>query len=168
MPLDISHLSFPSPIGALTLFAECGSIIVIEAGRVPDSIENDPLLNEARDQLNAYFDGKLTTFDLPVAPVGPPRRREIWEAMAKIPYGTTLSYGEFAAEIKSSARAIGGACSANPIPIVVPCHRVLAADGKMGGFSFANGAETKRQLLQLEGACDINLTSCPATPPQPY
>ena len=68
MPLDVSHLSFPSPIGALTLFAERGSIIVIEAGRVPDSIENDPLLNEARDQLNAYFDAKLTTFDLPVAP----------------------------------------------------------------------------------------------------
>ena len=168
MPLDVSHLSFPSPIGALTLFAERGSIIVIEAGRVPDSIKNDRLLNEARDQLNAYFDGKLTTFDLPLAPAGPPRRREVWEVMAKIPYGTTLSYGEFAAEMKSSARAIGGACGANPIPIVVPCHRVLAADGKMGGFSFANGAETKRQLLQLEGAFDINLTSCPATPPQPY
>jgi len=154
MPLDVSHLSFPSPIGALTLFAERGSIIVIEAGRVPDSIENDPLLNEARDQLNAYFDAKLTTFDLPVAPAGPPRRRKIWETMAKIPYGTTLSYGELAAEMKSSARAIGGACGANPIPIVLPCHRVLAADGKMGGFSFANGAETKRQLLQLEGALE--------------
>lgn len=152
MPLDVSHLSFPSPIGALTLFAERGALIVIEAGRVPGGIENDPLLNEARNQLNAYFDGKLAAFDLPVAPEGPPRRREIWEAMAKIPYGTTLSYGEFAAEMKSSARAIGGACGANPIPIVLPCHRVLATDGKMGGFSFANGPETKRQLLQLEGA----------------
>ncbi len=152
MPNDLSYLSFPSPIGALTLFAEHDALIVIEAGAVPGGNEQDPLLKEARAQLDAYFDGKLTHFDLPVAPDGPPRRREIWHAMAKIPYGTTLSYGEFAAEMKSSARAIGGACGANPIPIVLPCHRVLAADGKMGGFSFANGAETKRQLLRLEGA----------------
>jgi len=152
MNLETAHISFPSPIGALTLFTEQDALIVIEAGSVPGGTENDPLLNEARNQLNAYFDGKLTTFDLPVAPDGPPRRCEIWQAMAKIPYGTTLSYGELAAEMKSSARAIGGACGANPIPIVLPCHRVLTANGKMGGFSFANGAETKRQLLQLEGA----------------
>lgn len=148
----LSHLSFPSPIGALTLFAEHDALIVIEAGAVPGENNQDPLLKEARAQLDAYFDGKLTVFDVPVAPNGPPRRQEIWQAMAKIPYGTTLSYGEFAAEMKSSARAIGGACGANPIPIILPCHRVLAADGKMGGFSFGNGAETKRQLLRLEGA----------------
>lgn len=152
MTSHASHLSFPSPIGALTVFIEDNAIIVIEAGRVPEGNNQDPLLKEARAQLDAYFDGKLREFDLPVNPAGPPRRQEIWRAMANIPYGTTLSYGEFAKQMQSSARAIGGACGANPIPIVLPCHRVLAADGKIGGFSFSGGAETKRQLLQLEGA----------------
>ncbi len=154
MSKDPAHLSFPTPLGALTLFSEHDALIAIETGRVPDSVDNDPLLNEARDQLNAYFDGTLQTFDLPLAPEGPPRRREIWHAMIDIGYGQTRTYGAFAKDVKSSARAVGGACAANPIPIIIPCHRVLAADGKMGGYSFANGSESKRQLLMLEGALD--------------
>ena len=152
MSKDLSHLSFPTPIGPLTIFSENDALIVIESGRVTDGEENDPLLNEAKDQINAYFDGKLTTFDLPLAPDGPPRRRALWMAMMDIGYGETCSYGDFAKRVKSSPRAIGGGCAHNPIPIIIPCHRILAANRKMGGYSFANGAETKEQLLILEGA----------------
>lgn len=145
------HISFPSPIGPLTIFIENEAIIVIESGKVPDDVSNDPLLIEARSQLDAYFDGKLTEFDLPLAPNGTSRQKEIWETMNRISYGTTMTYGELADLTGSVARAIGGACGANPIPIVQPCHRVLGAKNALTGFSFADGAETKYQLLKLEG-----------------
>lgn len=145
------HLSFPSPVGPLTVFADDGAIIVIESGKVPGEGAADPLLIEARRQLDAYFDGKLTVFDLPLAPDGTDRQREIWAEMNKIPYGTTITYGELASQTGSVARAIGGACGANPIPIIQPCHRVVGAKDALTGFSFADGPETKYQLLKLEG-----------------
>lgn len=145
------YISFNSPIGPLTVFAEDGALIVIEAGAVPGGGDGDPLLLEARRQIDDYFDGKRKDFDLPLNPAGTPRQREIWGAMAKIPYGATRTYGELAKDVKSSARAIGGACGRNPIPIVIPCHRVLGANDAIGGYSFADGADTKRQLLMLEG-----------------
>lgn len=145
------HLSFPSPIGPLTIFAEGGAIIVIESGKVPVEGSDDPLLVEARDQLNGYFDGKLAEFDLPLAPVGTDRQKQIWAEMNRIPYGVTISYGELAKRTGSVARAVGGACGANPIPIIQPCHRVVGAKDALTGFSFADGPETKHQLLKLEG-----------------
>ncbi len=145
------YLSFNSPIGPLTVFSEDGALMVIEAGAVPGADSDDPLLIEARRQLDDYFDGKRRTFELPLNPAGTPRQREIWDAMATIPYGETRTYGELAKAVKSSARAIGGACGRNPLPIVVPCHRVLGANDAIGGYSFADGADTKRQLLTLEG-----------------
>ena len=145
------HISFPSPIGSLTVFAENNAIIVIESGKVPGEAGEAALLIEARDQLNAYFDGKLTDFDLPLAPDGTARQKEIWAEMNRIPYGTIMTYGKLAAITGSAARAIGGACGANPIPIVQPCHRVVGAKNALTGFSFAGGAETKYQLLRLEG-----------------
>ena len=146
------HISFPSPIGPLTIFVENDAIIVIESGRVPDGHDDDPLLAEARLQIDAYFDGKLEKFDLPLAPDGTPRQKEIWQTMNRIPYGTTMTYGELAELVGSSARAVGSACGANPIPIIQPCHRVVGAKNALTGFSFAGGAETKYQLLKLEGA----------------
>ena len=146
-----AYLSFNSPIGPLTLFAENGSLIVVEAGSIPGSGSDDPLLKEARRQIDAYFDGRLMDFDLPLAPAGTPRQKEIWQAMSAIPYGATKTYGELARELGSAARAIGGACGANPLPIVIPCHRVLGAGNAMGGYSFADGPETKQMLLNLEG-----------------
>lgn len=146
-----TYLSFNSPIGPLTLFAENGSLIVVEAGAIPGPGSDDPLLIEARRQIDAYFDGKLKDFDLPLAPAGTPRQKEIWQAMSAIPYGATKTYGELARELGSAARAIGGACGANPLPIVIPCHRVLGAGNAMGGYSFADGPETKLMLLNLEG-----------------
>lgn len=145
------YLSFNSPIGPLTVFSEDGALIVIEAGAVPGEGSKDPLLKEARRQIDDYFDGKLKDFDLPLNPAGTPRQREIWDAMSDIPYGETRSYGALAKAVNSSARAIGGACGRNPLPIVIPCHRVLGANDAIGGYSFADGADTKRQLLMLEG-----------------
>lgn len=146
-----AHLSFNSPIGPLTVFIENGALIVVEAGAVPGPGGDDPLLIEARRQIDAYFDGALKSFDLPLNPQGTQRQREIWQAMSAIPYGETRTYGELAHQLGSAARAVGGACGANPLPIVIPCHRVLGADGAIGGYSFADGTETKRRLLTLEG-----------------
>jgi len=146
-----SFVSFNAPIGPLTVFADAGKLIVIEAGGVPGPAGDDPILAEARRQIDDYFDGKRTDFDLPLNPHGTPRQREFWQAMRRIPYGTTKTYGDLARELGSAPRAIGGACGANPLPIVIPCHRVLGAGEAIGGYSFADGADTKRRLLALEG-----------------
>ena len=146
-----AHISFPSPIGTLTLFTNGTALIALESGRAPDNGADDTLLNEAKRQLDAYFDGRLKEFDLPLSPQGPKRRQEIWAAMCDVAYGETETYGEFAARIQSAPRAIGGACAANPLPIFIPCHRILGAGNTLAGYSFADGPDTKRQLLTLEG-----------------
>jgi methylated-DNA-[protein]-cysteine S-methyltransferase len=102
-------------------------------------------------QLLAYFDRSRTTFDLPLAPAGgSPFERAVWEAMRAIPYGETWTYGDLAARLGGVARAVGGACGRNPIPIVIPCHRVLGAGGKLVGFSGGSGIDSKARLLDLE------------------
>lgn len=107
-------------------------------------------------QLQAYLDNGRFEFDLPLAMSGTHHRLAVWEAMQRIPAGATRTYGELAREIRSSARAVGGACGANPIPVVVPCHRVIAAGGDLGGFmgERCEGFERdiKRWLLEHEGA----------------
>ena len=107
-------------------------------------------------QLQAYLDNARFEFDLPLALSGTHHRLAVWEAMQRIPPGATRTYGELARELKSSARAVGGACGANPIPVVVPCHRVIAAGGALGGFMGASGdgfeRDIKRWLLGHEGA----------------
>jgi len=107
-------------------------------------------------QIQAYLDDGRFTFDLPLRLAGTRHRMEVWEAMQRIPAGETRSYGEIATMLRSSARAVGGACGANPIPLVVPCHRIVASGGKIGGFMGArdDGFELgiKRWLLAHEGA----------------
>ncbi|MBL6932252.1 MAG: methylated-DNA--[protein]-cysteine S-methyltransferase [Rhodospirillales bacterium] len=142
--------SFKSPFGDLTLFAEDEAIVVLEFGKGPDG-DSSPLLKEARSQLEAYFRGKLQEFDLPLNTRGTPFQKAVWKLMLEIPYGSTRSYGELAGDLKSAARAVGGACGKNPIPIIVPCHRILAANHKIGGFSGGTGTDTKISLLRLEG-----------------
>ena len=144
-------LSLPSPVGSLTLFANDDALNVVEWGRGPEA-PSSPLLDEAAAQLNAYFDGKLEAFDLPLDPGGTDFQRAVWREMVRIPYGQIRTYGDLSAVLSSSPRAVGGACGANPIPIIVPCHRVVGANGKMTGFSGGAGVETKVQLLTLEGA----------------
>lgn len=110
----------------------------------------DPLARVCR-QLDEYFVGDRTAFDLPLELGGTPFQRKVWQALEAIPYGETVSYGEVARRIGSprAVRGVGGANGRNPVAIVVPCHRVIAADGSLGGYG--GGLERKRRLLELEG-----------------
>ncbi|HTV90820.1 MAG TPA: methylated-DNA--[protein]-cysteine S-methyltransferase [Stellaceae bacterium] len=145
-------LSMPSPVGTLTLEEEDDHIIAIRwTGETPAPPGNgSPLLAEAARQLRRYFAGELKQFDLPLMPAGSPFEARVWQAMQQIPFGETRSYGDLAAGVGSSPRAVGGACGKNPIPIVIPCHRVLAKSG-IGGYSGSGGLVTKQRLLALEG-----------------
>ena len=147
----MAHLSLHSPLGALTVFEDAGAIVVLEWGRAP-AAETSPLLDEAKRQLDSYFGGRIRVFDLPLQPRGTPFQEDLWRLLAKIPYGTVLTYGALATRLKSAPRAVGGACGKNPIPILIPCHRVLAAGGFLGGYSGGTGIETKRALLRHEGS----------------
>ena len=110
------------------------------------------LLKDAAAQLRAYDEGHLTEFDLPFNVNGSAFQKEVCAAMLAIPFGHTLSYGDIARTLGKSAQAIGSACGANPIPILIPCHRVMGADGRLTGFSGKGGVETKVALLRHEGA----------------
>jgi methylated-DNA-[protein]-cysteine S-methyltransferase len=142
-------LSIPSPIGQLTIDETDDAIVAIRWADEPAG-NGSPLLAEAARQLAAYFDGRLTHFDLPLAVVGTKFDQRVWAAMRAIPFGETRTYGELAHLTDSGPRAIGGACGRNPIPIIVPCHRVLARGG-LGGYSGGSGLPTKQWLLALEG-----------------
>jgi methylated-DNA-[protein]-cysteine S-methyltransferase len=143
-------LAVPSPIGQLILDEADEAVVAIRWSDEPAG-NGSPLLDEAARQLAAYFDGRLTDFDLPLRPAGSAHQRRVWTAMQRIPYGETRSYKDLAAAIGSAPRAVGGACGKNPIPVVIPCHRVLAKSG-LGGYSGQGGLATKRHLLALEGA----------------
>ncbi|MBM3512391.1 MAG: methylated-DNA--[protein]-cysteine S-methyltransferase [Alphaproteobacteria bacterium] len=145
------QLSMHSPLGDLAISEEDGDLVAIDWGWGRDNTKT-PLLAEAKRQLEAYFDGKLKAFDLPLRPAGTAFQRKVWRAMAKIPYGVMMSYGDLAKNVASAPRAIGGACGSNPIPIIVPCHRVVASGNKLHGYSGAGGLDTKLALLKLEGA----------------
>jgi methylated-DNA-[protein]-cysteine S-methyltransferase len=146
--IDMPQLSFHTPLGALTLSEDNGAIVALDWGWGRDQTQTTGLC-EGRDQLQAYFDGKLQTFTLPLAPRGTPYQCRVWRALQTIPYGHTRSYGEVAADIGGSARSVGGANGRNPIPIIIPCHRVIGYGG-LGGYSGGEGLETKRWLLALE------------------
>ena len=139
-----------SPLGPLTLFAEVDSIIALKFGTVTEN-RLSPLLKEAISQLKAYFKGQLKHFDLPLKTPGTDFQKAVWKLIVEIPHGSTRSYGQLADDLGSAPRAVGGACGKNPIPIIVPCHRVLAANYKVGGFSGGNGTQTKVSLLRFEG-----------------
>jgi len=142
-------LTFETPLGPVTARETNGRLADITFGG-SERQQTSPLLEETRAQIVAYFDGARTEFDLPLAPPHSPFQGKIRAAMMAIPYGETRSYGELATLLKSAARAVGQACGSNPIPIIVPCHRVLAAGGRIGGYSAGTGAETKRWLLAHE------------------
>ena len=152
MNATVTWLSFPSPVGTLTAYSINAALAVLEWGRAPEPEKPPlPLLVKARDQLIGYFDGKRTAFDLPLSPAGTPFQQQVWRAMCEIPYGETRTYGDLAQDLGSSARAVGTACGKNPIPIIIPCHRVVGANGRLTGDSGGAGTETKAQLLRLEG-----------------
>ena len=151
------HRGLDTPTGPLRVTEEDGTIVQVTwvASRSSAADEPSPLLDDAAAQIDAYFAGDLRAFDLPLKPFGSAFQRAVWAEMLRIPYGETRSYGDLAAATGGVARAVGGACGANPIPILIPCHRVLAADRALGGFSGGRGSDTKAELLTLEGAWPI-------------
>ncbi len=144
----VPQLSLHSPIGDLTVSEEDGRIIALDWGWGRDQTMT-PLLSRARDLLDAYFDAVPVAFELPLDPLGTPYQRRIWAALRTIPPGQTRSYGAIARAAGGSPRSVGLANAANPIPILIPCHRVVAAAG-LGGYSGGDGPVTKRALLALE------------------
>jgi methylated-DNA-[protein]-cysteine S-methyltransferase len=142
-----------SPVGGLRVHASSGLISAVDFGANKPRKErvSDPLLDRAEEQLNAYFAGDLTEFDLPLASEGSEFQKKVWAELRRIPYGETASYGDIARRLGYEpviSRAVGAANGANPIPIIVPCHRVIGADGKLTGFG--GGVERKKVLLDLE------------------
>src|SRR4051812_1365496 len=143
-----------TPIGPLGLVASGKALqAVLFDGRAIRPEGSSPVLDQAQRQLEAYFAGDLVDFDLPLELTGTEFQRRCWLALASIPYGQTVSYGEQARRLglgAEAARAVGAANGQNPLPIVLPCHRVIGADGKLTGFG--GGLPTKRFLLEHEGA----------------
>lgn len=145
-----------SPVGDLRLVATADALTAIEfspfAERDPgEQDDNHPVLALAATQLGEYFAGDRTEFDLPLAPVGTEFQRRVWAQLQRIGYGQTASYGEIARRLgltNAASRAVGLANGRNPIPIVVPCHRVIGANGTLTGY--AGGIERKQALLELE------------------
>ncbi len=145
---QVPLLSLHTQVGDLSVAEHDGAVVAVEWGWGRDQDET-ALLRRAREQLHAYFDGELTEFDLPLAPEGSPYRQRVWRALIAIPYGATRTYLEIAREAGGSPRSVGGANGANPIPIIIPCHRVVATTG-IGGYSGGEGLPSKRALLRLE------------------
>jgi methylated-DNA-[protein]-cysteine S-methyltransferase len=144
-------VAVPSPMGPLGVAADDAGIRAVHFTGPGGRLGDHPLLVTAAAQLSEYFAGTRTGFDLPLAdPGGTPFERAVWAAIAAIPYGETATYGEIAADVgePDAARAVGVACNRNPLPIVVPCHRVVGAGGKLVGFG--GGLPRKRFLLELE------------------
>jgi methylated-DNA-[protein]-cysteine S-methyltransferase len=148
----MGSLSLHSPVGDLTLFDEDGALVALEWGWGSVQ-EPTPLLEKTKAFLHNYFDGQAAdVMTLPMEPPGTPFQRRVWQTLCEIPYGKTVTYGEIAARLGSHARAIGTAVGANPIPILIPCHRVVGGDGALIGYSGEGGVQTKAFLLRLEGA----------------
>jgi methylated-DNA-[protein]-cysteine S-methyltransferase len=139
-----------SPVGPLSLEERDGALVAVRWQKARHESPT-PLLEEAARQIRAYFARELRDFDLPLAPEGFPFEQQVWAAMQRIPYGETRSYGDLARETGGMPQEVGSACGSNPLPIIIPCHRVLAGGGKLGGYSGKGGLETKTTLLVLEG-----------------
>ena len=143
----------PGPLGELLLTAEEGALtgVWFEGQHEPCGERDDAALAEARRQLQAWFEGRIRVFDLPLAPQGTPFQQRVWEEIRRIPFGSTRSYGELARRLGSpgASRAVGGATGRNPLSIVIPCHRVVGTGGGLTGYG--GGLERKRLLLELEG-----------------
>ena len=146
------HGLIATPIGMVRIEGSADHLtrIAIETNMAPESAPSGPALHEAAAQLRAYFAGALTAFDLPLVPLPGPRGEALRAGIAGVGYGETLSYGALARTIGSGARAVGQACARNPYPLVIPCHRILAAGGALGAYSAGDGPATKQWLLDHE------------------
>ncbi len=143
------QLSLHTPVGDITVSTLDDAIVALDWGW--SSLQTtSPLLERAREWLDGFFDGDTSWPDIPLRPGGSVFQKRVWHAMADIPLGQTRSYGDIARDLHSAAQAVGNACGANPIPILIPCHRVVGARG-LGGYSGGDGLTTKVALLRLEG-----------------
>ena len=158
-PANVLYDVVQTPIDRLVVASDGSAIVgVWMANAEPDDVSwadrrgADSLLDEARRQLVAYFAGRLRAFDLPLAPNGTEFQRRVWTELTKIPFGATISYARLARRVSNAAavRAVGAANGRNPIPIIVPCHRVIGSDGSLTGFG--GGLHRKQWLLKHEGA----------------
>jgi methylated-DNA-[protein]-cysteine S-methyltransferase len=159
MSETLLHTTIESPVGDLLLVGDERRLrgLYMQEGRRPAAVApgwrsaHEPF-RSVREQLDEYFAGERTGFDLELAPLGTPFQERVWDALTRIPYGRTASYGEIARGIghPTASRAVGMANGSNPISIVVPCHRVIGTDGRLTGY--AGGVQRKRFLLHLEGA----------------
>lgn len=158
------HATLPTSLGDLLVVGDDGGLVgVYFPGHwhppAPESLgvavadaAADPLFARLAAELDEYLAGRRTRFDLPLAPVGDDFQQSVWRMLREIPYGETVTYGELAVRLGDGnlARRVGGAVGRNPISILVPCHRVVGADGSLTGY--AGGLDRKRRLLELEGA----------------
>jgi methylated-DNA-[protein]-cysteine S-methyltransferase len=142
-----------TPFGDLTVTEDGGAITRLTWARV-ETPESSDLLVEALAQLRAYVEGKLETFDLPLKVNGSAFQQDVCRLMSEIPFGYTRTYGELAKDLGAPAQAVGQACGGNPIPVIIPCHRVMGAKG-LTGFSGRGGVETKVALLRHERAAGL-------------
>ena len=147
----MQQTTLPTPFGPIRLRADAAGLRELAFVPGEDATASPPgLLTEARDQLEAYFAGERTTFELPLAPVGTPFHERVWALVRAIGHGETATYGELAVRlgVPSAARAVGAANGRNPIAIVIPCHRVVGAGGALTGYAY--GIDRKAGLLALE------------------
>jgi methylated-DNA-[protein]-cysteine S-methyltransferase len=148
-----SRRSFPSPFGFITITAEGEKITAVELCKKVTSLGSSKVLDDAGTQLALYLKGALPKFSLPLKVSGTPFQLAVWKAIAKVPFGKTISYGEIATALgkPEAARAVGAAVGANPTPLLVGCHRVLGSNGSLTGYSGGQGIKTKKLLLDHEG-----------------
>lgn len=158
--MTLFHTTFSTPLGPFSVaVTEQGELAATAFGNTPQLLsrmgrtsetleEHGGRTSAARDQIVAYFSGELSRFELPLRWHGTPFQQRVWTELQSIPYGKTQTYGALAAKLGSSPRAVGGANAANPICLVVPCHRVVGSDGSLTGFAF--GEEIKHSLIEHE------------------
>jgi methylated-DNA-[protein]-cysteine S-methyltransferase len=160
------HATLPTALGDLLVVADDGGLVglyfpghwhppapgSVGVAVTADAVAADPLFGRLGTELDEYLAGRRIRFDLPLAPVGDEFQQSVWRMLREIPYGETVTYGELAVRLgdRNLARRVGGAVGRNPISILVPCHRVVGADGSLTGY--AGGLDCKRRLLELEGA----------------
>ncbi|MDP6304779.1 MAG: methylated-DNA--[protein]-cysteine S-methyltransferase [Alphaproteobacteria bacterium] len=151
----INPIVLELPLGTLAIEEQDGFIAAVtwysRGAKQPTDAFFSPLLKSAARQIEEYSQGRRRMFDLPLKPRGTEFQESVWRVITKIPFGKTRSYGSLAQELGTAARAVGAAAGKNPLPIFIPCHRVVGKQGALGGFSGGDGVATKRQLLRLEG-----------------
>lgn len=159
--VELRFTSFPSPVGELTIVGTDDTLTGLYLSGATQQVKTDPVWIEDADaagfaqvQLDEYFTGERKTFDLNLSPSGTEFQKRVWRELCQIPYGATCSYGELARAVGSpgASRAVGSANGRNPIAVIIPCHRVIAADGGLGGYG--GGLDRKQVLLDLERSAD--------------